>query len=339
MRAIYVGILTDGTTSRLRFETLKQLLPQTDWMPIDTDQTFLKDQRLWRSLAFRWRTGPAVARINAAVLSQAQHSADLVWVDKGVYLYPRTVQHLRKLAKRLVYYTPDTSFYANGSRFFDRSIDHYDLVVSTKSFEERQFHQRIAPAKLLLVNQSYDSELHRPSCSVREKRKETVLIGLCEPDRERCVEILLAHGISVRIGGHKWDRFVRRHAGSPNLHFEGQRVFGGRYAGVLGQAAVGLGLLSRRFPELHTTRTFEIPACGTVLATERNAETTTFFSEDEALFFDDYEELAGLILSIMSDEPRLERMAEAGRNAVQTGNNSNRGILREILHVAGISVP
>ena len=50
-------------------------------------------------------------------------------------------------------------------------------------------------------------------------------------------------------------------------------------AGELGANAVGLGLLSKRFPERHTTRTFEIPACGALLATERTADTTRFFDE------------------------------------------------------------
>lgn len=39
------------------------------------------------------------------------------------------------------------------------------------------------------------------------------------------------------------------------------------------------GALSRRFPERHTTRTFEIPACGTVLITEWNEEISVFLGE------------------------------------------------------------
>ena len=37
------------------------------------------------------------------------------------------------------------------------------------------------------------------------------------------------------------------------------------------------GLLAKWVPELHTTRTFEIPACGTALVTERNSETALVF--------------------------------------------------------------
>jgi hypothetical protein len=170
------------------------------------------------------------------------------------------------LASRLVYYTPDTSFLHNRSRFFNRTISLYDRVVTTKSLELSEFQRLLSPEKLILTTQSYDQRLHFPRVSFARKRPEAVMIGLCEPAREECVASLLDAGVPVRIGGRGWHGFLRRRQRDVNLFFEGDSVFGDHYAEVLSRASIGLGLVTRRFAELHTTRTFEIPACGTALA-------------------------------------------------------------------------
>lgn len=333
--AVYVGIRSPGTTSRLRCDALVRAVPNWTWSLIDTDAPFLAARRIWRSLAFRTRFGPAVTAINRHVLQNLPAApVELIWVDKGVCLWPETVQHLRRLAKRLIYYTPDTSFLHNQSRFFNRTLALYDLVVTTKSQEVATFQRLIPPDRLLLVTQTYDRLLHYPRCSFADKRPEAVLIGLCEPSREECVATLLDGGIAVRIGGRGWEPFVRRHRGQRLLHYEGSGVFGEHYAQLLSSASVGLGLLTHRFVELHTTRTLEIPACGTVLATPRTPETTAMFGDHEALFYDTYDELATRIQDIISTPERLSELAAAGRKRVLAQPWDNDSLVRRIVQSA-----
>jgi hypothetical protein len=151
-RCLYVGIRTPGTTSRLRSDALARALPKADWQVIDTDVPFHSALRISRSMAFRWRLGPAVTAINQYVLDRLPtEPLDLVWVDKGVCLWPSTVARLRKIAAKLVYYTPDTSFLHNQSRFFNRALSLYDRVVTTKSLELSEFHRRMAPDRRLFL--------------------------------------------------------------------------------------------------------------------------------------------------------------------------------------------
>lgn len=337
MKGLYVGIRTPGTTSQLRADTLCNLLPRGEWNLIDTDPVFQDSPRWARTLWFRFLAGPAVAALNRHVMSELGSKLyDFAWIDKGVCLWPETVRRIRELARKLVYYTPDTSFLANRSRYFRATASLYDLIVTTKSVELASFERLVPRERIALVTQCFDSRLHYPRCTFAEKRKEAVLIGLCEPDRERCVEQLTSHGIAVRVGGIGWSRFVRRHAGNSLVQYEGARVFGQRYAEVLSGAAVGLGLLTKRFPELHTTRTFEIPACGTALATERNSETTGIFGEEEVIFFADYADLGRRVAGLMQDEVRLKAISDAGARRVQTGDYSNDRVLRKVLELAGV---
>ena len=48
------------------------------------------------------------------------------------------------------------------------------------------------------------------------------------------------------------------------------------YAKIISLSYFGLGLLSNWVPELHTTRTFEIPACNTCLITPKTIEIANF---------------------------------------------------------------
>jgi spore maturation protein CgeB len=341
MKAAYIGILQPGSTSRMRADCLRRLTPGWDWEWVDTDPPMRESARPWRTLAFRYQRGKAVDRINRLVMGRIGDTPrDLVWVEKGVFLESSTMRTVRRLARRLVHFTPDTAFHANKSRRFEESLSLYDLVVTTKSFEVSEYHRRVGREKTLLTTQGYDAEVHFPRTADVDRRREVVFIGLAEPDRELCIATLLSRRIPVRLAGHGWGSFRRRWRGNPHLTFEGDEIFGEAYAKMISSSWIGLGLLSKRFPEMHTTRTFEIPACGTVLATERTAETSRFFDNGEALFFDDYDNLASRVEKLLKqkDTAALGEMAAAGRRRVQADGRDNGSIIAPILADARLTL-
>ena len=160
-----------------------------------------------------------------------------------------------------------------------------------------------------------------------------MFVGLAEPDRERCIDTLLKNGISVRLAGRGWAEFVSKRSHDSRLTFAGDAVFGDDYASLVSHAWVGLGLLSKRFPELHTTRTFEIPACGAILATKRTADTEQFFSDSEAIFFEDYADLAKKLRTLMETpgDEVLASVAHAGMKRVSIDGRNYSTILAQIL--------
>jgi hypothetical protein len=339
MRAAYVGALGGGSTSAMRAEALKQLTPGWDWEWIDTDQAMREAPRWAQTLAFRLRIGPVVRRVDHLVAaSTGGGNYDLIWVDKSVLLRRRAMAAMRRAAVRLVHFTPDAAFHANRSRFFRRHIGHYDLLATTKSFEMDEYLQRVAPRKLFLTTQGYDPVLHHPAEPPVPRQREAAFIGLAEPDREHCLAALLEAGVAVRLGGIGWERFLARWKDHPGLRFLGSGLFGEDYAQVYREAWVGLGLMTKRFGELHTTRTFEIPACGAILATERNPDTEGFFHQGEALFFDDHHSLAKELRRLFDSagDHELAGLAEAGRRRVVTGGRDYRSVLRGVLAAAGV---
>jgi spore maturation protein CgeB len=94
--------------------------------------------------------------------------------------------------------------------------------------------------------------------------------------------------------------------------------------------------MSKKFPELHTTRTMEIPACGTILATQRTSETGRFYNDSEALFFDNFEDLSQKVNAIFSDPQKAQSLAEQGRRAVLRQPFSYPEIMANCLKQVGI---
>lgn len=334
MNAAYIGILSPGSTSLMRAEWLRKLTPGTEWTWIDTDAPFQRSARLWRTLAFRGKRGMAVSRMNELVRDAVRNrSFDLVWLDKAVFLNDATMRDVRRAAKRMAHFTPDTAFHENRSRYFESTLGMYDLLVTTKSFEISEYHRRVPPEAVMLTTQGYDPEVHFPRNSEELRRAEAVFIGLAEPDREACIAALLENGIPVRLGGIGWQRFLRQWESHPSLTFAGEEIFGDAYADMLSRAWIGLGLLSKRFPELHTTRTFEIPACGAVLATEATVDTRKYLADDEAVFFTDYADLATKLKRLVRPDSidELRRLAGAGHDRVESDGRNYPSILGSVL--------
>jgi len=121
-----------------------------------------------------------------------------------------------------------------------------------------------------------------------------------------------------------------------NLFFEGDAIFGDHYAEVLSQAMLGLGLVTRRFAELHTTRTFEIPACGTALVTQDNAEIRAVFGDGDVVFFEDFTDLAAQCRQLLQQPDLLRELTARGHQRVLQSGCHNDGLVQRVLMSLGL---
>lgn len=329
-RVLYIGQYQEGSTSKQRADTLKALLKAEVFEVIDTSIPFNNSAQPWRSLAFRLKIGKTVACTNTYVLDRCSGRYDLIWVDKAILLSHSTTQKLRAATSCLVHYTPDTAFKDNVSKLFYSSLPLYDFAITTKSFEKTAYQAYIKPEQILLTTQGYDSRLHYPRHPFGDKAAHVVFIGLYEPYRAQVLSALLKVGVPVVLAGKKWSRFVKQHQ-HHSLQYLGEGLFAEAYATALSKAQMALGLLSKRFPELHTTRTFEIPACGTVLLTERTVETAHFFRDDEVVFYKDIPDLVHQVQTLLKDPARMKTIAQKGTARVQQEGYDYREQLRGLL--------
>lgn len=319
----------------MRGEALRAVLKPQLFDVIDTHVPFFECKSLFRSLAFRLKIGPVLTKTNAYIRQRLSGTYDLIWVDKAIFIHPAITNHLKSLTTILIHYTPDTAFAENVSRFFNKSLAYYDYVITTKSFERMGYLAHIKEEKLLYIPQGYNKDLHYPRHEFDQKKGYLLFIGLCEPAREKVIDFLLQYHIPVVLAGKNWKSFVKKNENMP-LTYLGEGLFGEAYAEAVSEAQLALGLVSKRFPELHTTRTFEIPACGTALITERNDETIKFFHEDEVIFYSSLKEMAEKVKAYLDNPEALRVVSEKGLKKVREGGYDYREQLMKICQLTGV---
>jgi spore maturation protein CgeB len=334
MKKLYIGQTNLGSTSRMRFESLEELLGEKFDL-VDLSQIIESKNRITRSVGWRFFRGPLIWKINLEIKKKVLESRtfyDLIWVDKGVFIKPKILKELKKRTKYLIHYTPDTAFYENNSRFFRRGIDFYDYLITTKSFELAKYKSRVSEEKLIYLTQGINSSLHKPSKNFFEKSDTITFIGLNEPYREEVITCLIQNGFHIILGGFGWQRFIKRQKlHSDKIKYIGESILNEEYADAISQSKFALGLLSKKFPESHTTRTFEIPSCATCLITEENEEINSFFTDEECLKFKDQDDLLNKVNFYHTNPKILESLINNGYLKVQSLNVNYKTQLKVIL--------
>ncbi|SPJ23041.1 CgeB family protein [Palleronia abyssalis] len=292
-------------------------------LPADRFPHIMSGTRVERSIAARLNIGRSVNAFNRMLSEAARtESYDIVFVDKGVWVWPRTLADLKRHAKDgiAIHYTPDSQFLENTSRHFRQCLPNYDLCVTTKPFEVDHYRAGGAP-EVRLIQQGFGKRLSPvPRCDIPDHlRSEVAFVGHCQPAYARVLEPL-SRRVPLAIWGPNWPAYSEKNRWA-RACVRGSGVFGPDYARALSGAKIGIGLLSKRIPETTTTRTFEIPACRTMLLAERTDDHLALFDEGrEAVFFASVEELCDKAEHYLRHDAQREEIAEAGyRRSIADG--------------------
>lgn len=293
--------------------------------------------RITRSLRGRTAMGKAIRSLNADLLAFARESQyDIVWIEKGVWIYPETVEGLRNLRGTIVvHYTPDFAIMFNRTRHFIRSLPKYDVAITTKRYEIEKYREYGA-RRVVFIGQAFDPSIHKPYVLTPEEQNiygsDVCFVGRCEKHYLKMARTAARATDGLAIWAGQWKQKILARPWLKKA-YRGDNVWGSDYGKALSGAKIGLGFLSKLFPETATTRSIEIPACGTLLLAERTDEHLELFEEGkEAEFFDGKTELCEKIEYYLQHSDERERIAAAGRKRCQTSNYSNQGRLSSILN-------
>jgi hypothetical protein len=312
MRVLYVGQLGPGMTTRDRMNALARLGHE----PIPVNVTdHQASGRLLRSAQWRWQPRALLHGLARAMRATAAAAGrlDVVWIEKGMWVFPEVLEELRHTTgAALVHYSPDAHLTINRSRLLLDALPLYDLVVTTKGFEVAGY-QRLGARRVLTVTQGF---CPRRFAAPRPDPRFAAPVGLVsdfKPHYGRVVAHLAAHVDGVRVWGRRWEQAAGRD-GLPRRVVAGGGVWGDDYVAALASFDLGLGLLSKYIPEQHTTRTFEIPAAGSLLLAERTEEHRALFEEDaEAVLFDSPDELVDKARFYLAHDAARRAIAARGR--------------------------
>lgn len=336
---LYVGELTAPTyvpTCLDRMNALKDL-GQTVF-PLDAMPYYLWGGKWIGGVCRKLKAGPPISGLNAAVLREARRTRpQVVWLDKAIWIRPGTLRTLKQeLGCRLVHFTPDPAITFHRSRHFLSSIRLYDLIVTTKSYELDAY-RALGARDLLFLQVAFDRDAHRPMAFENDTQRaafasDVAFIGHWEPERERLLNEVRAVECRLAVWGPRWNEALARNAYLKAAH-RGGALKGPDYARGWSGAKIGLCFLSKLAPDRTTTRSVEIPACGTFMLAERTEEHLSLFEEGkEAAFFGSAEEMLDKIRYYLKHDDERRRIADAGRERCLKSDYSQHGRMKEILH-------
>ena len=262
----------------------------------------------------------------------------LVFVFKGGMVLPEVLHYCREQGALTFNFYPDWDFYGQYQWFgnnYPACVREYDCVFTPKSYHF-DLYRSAGAHRVEFLPYAFDPWCHFPvDLSLEERERfasDVAFIGTWEQRRAQLLEDLVRPGCSyhLAIWGNYWNRLPADSPLRPYVKF--QPAYGSTQAKIFGSSKIALAFLME--PDLHTARTFEIPAFGAFMLAERTVEHTRFFAEgcEIACFVGD-SELREKIGYYLNHEAERTLMARAGFEKVTKGGNSYVDRMRYVLEV------
>lgn len=310
---------------------------------IDKVNTIPSIVSLWYRIAYHLflyhlpvRLPDSVGANKEMVEKLSHHAFDVLWIDKGVTIFPETLEKAKKLQPKIqiLSYSPDNmALRHNQSQQYLECIPLYDCIVTNKSYIVDRMKQ-LGAKKVFFVNNTFESTFHYPheisDEDVKRLGGDVGFIGAWEEARCKSILYLVDHGLKVRVWGTgKWQKYKNY---SSNLRIETSGLYSENYCKALRAFKINLCFLRKMNYDQQTTRSVEIPACGGFMIAERTEEHCALFEEDkEAVFFSSDEELLEKCQYYLAHDFERESIALNGNSRCLMSDYSNKGMVERIL--------
>lgn len=336
MKILYVAPLSPGSSAEYRLRALRRI--GADVVSLDSEPYGMKPPLL-RKIEFRASMGPEVSRFNRDVLRiAAEHTVDVVWADKQLWMRPSTLDTLRSRGIVTVSYMIDNFFGPRrdpGWRLYAKDIPHYDLHVTQRDENVRDY-LRSGARNALKIQTAYEPTIHfapPDGWSDVNRDRGVSFVGTPYDNRaEILTRLAVDEKLPVVISGNprQWERALSSEAFAA-LYREGE-LYEQQYREAIWRSKINISFLTHSNRDEFVHKSFEIAACGGFLLAERTQGHMDRFKEDEeAVFFTGYDELRAKIVRYLNDEPLRARIAGAGHRRCITSGYDNDTQVRCIL--------
>lgn len=225
---------------------------------------------------------------------------EVIWVYKGMEIFPKSLQWAKNRNIKLVNYNPDNPFLfsgkGSGNKNITRSIAAYHLHLTynlaVKKRIETEFN---IPACILPFGFEVSTELYNECC------KENEIIKACflgNPDSLRAKFILqnAKEGIKLDVYGNNWSKYLQH----PNINIFNP-VYGMAFWKTLRKYRVQLNLMRPHNPDTHNMRSFEIPGVGGIQLAPDTPDHKTYFEPGKEIFlYADIDECVNQIKKLLA---------------------------------------
>lgn len=341
MKVLYIGSLQPTACATFYLHAMEHL----GFEVTPFDPKYFETAGTWDSLLLRIRKGPSAAKLQTVsekLLALCKgHVFDAVFVVAENFLPPETIAEIKASQKPtplFLYHSHDNN-YSSGilkpGHFFSTLLE-YDFVFTTKSPNVARYKTE-GQAHSYFIPSAFDPNVHRPmdndNSLIGNGFFDISFVGTYDYSRDKFLNQIGWERLYV--WGNEWKRF--KDFSKHQERIVPRAIYLDEYADVVSHSKVSLGLLREEAGDLHTQRTFEIPACGSFQIAPRNEEILSFFDENkEVVCFSSPEELADKTHYYLANETLRQKIAQAGYERCVKSRHTYLDRVETIFKTAGL---
>jgi len=335
---IYPRILLVGNLKPQDFEFCWWQWLRAQSYPILTiDPTYILNNSLPSSVqAFFWRflQDPLVLLVSQQFIKAAlSFQPELILVVSGHLISSIALKTVRNETNATIYHFYGEDFFnpLNTNQTLKATAFLYDHLFTTKRFNVSEL------AEIGLEQVSYIPHGYRPNCHFpvtvsladrQEYGSDLTFVGTYE--LERASTLAQLKEFDLRIWGSSWHK-AKGKLGLFNA-IQKRPIYCEEMSRVFNASKICLAFLRKANRDRHTSRTFEIPACGGFQLSERTEDILEFFEEGKEIeCFESVDELKDKSNFYLKHESQRQRLALAGNARVQRSSYSYTDRLQSIL--------
>jgi len=290
-------------------------------------------------LSERFLIGPIIKKINFDLLKIVEREKpEVAFFYRALAIKPSVYLELKKRGIKIIFYNPDSIFGKNGKKVFWRwyrsSLNLFDINYVYREVDKRDL------IKMGYCNTKILTSHYVPWLTFVEKIKpfeekevDIGFYGHCEDDeRIHVVRALAEKFDKIEVNGRYWNKYYN-HEETKNI-ITGDGLCIKDYVAAINNTKICLSFYSTWNRDDYTRRVFEIPVCGSILATPYTPTLGNLYNQEEALFYSNIDDLKLKIEIILKDKRLWSKMHNAGRaKALVSGydiKSTAQKILRDI---------
>lgn len=326
LRILYVGPDyhgSNGTCWRDAFAELGQ-----DVLTVDVERLVPGPATIIGKIKHKFRSRPAsrlIRKLNHVVRCTAKaFKPNFTFYIQGRYILPETLEETRRYGLNFAYMNDDMFNPQNQTFTFFQGITRMDCILTTKSYNVPEF-RAVGASLAIYIPNAYDPKIHYPVNASPEERAyyegEVAFLGTFRPERADFLARLtgVLGDIRLNVWGGGWNKMTRldfilswKRWNRLRKRVRFKELWCAEMGKAIASNKICLGLLYHANRDLHTSRSFEIPACRGFMLAERTDEHRMYFEEDkEAVYFSSFEEMMEKIHYYLSHEEERRRIADA----------------------------
>lgn len=282
---------------------------------------------------------PSSWAMNRGLLGAARRfRPDVVLIVKGMFLAPETLGRIKEEnGAILINYATDDPFnqLVNNSMLVE-AIRFFDVYACTKRAIIDDV-KKAGCSRAVFVPFGYKPTVHFPEDPKSDSERarfaaDVTFLGTCDRDRVPIINAIRRARPELRL--HLYGAFWNRH---PSTRPCSNGLVRGRDVRLAFRGAkIVINLVRRANRDMHGPRTFEIPACGAFMLTDRTDEQREFLAEDkEAVFFSSIDEMNDKISYYLKHDSVRRSIAEAGYRRIIAQPNTYEDRAKSMLQLIG----